>query len=137
VRVEVAGSFLWPAGFYVIRSESEWTAFWAQRVVLSTPEPAQPEVDLSKDMVIAINIGKAGHAHGLSIYRYNPSQRHVTYVVSTPVPGRLTPATDSRLSDMAVLPRSDGNINFSFRHGRNGRPCDCICGVGEPSLPGR
>lgn len=119
--------FVWPAGFTVIRTETEWKRFWSSSTALSSPDvPPRPSVDFTKDMVIAISLGTAPQGYRMQIVEYSRSQRSVLYELSTRRPGEPSPAVDSRLADMVIVPRTEGNLSFSLSY---------VSGGGRVRLP--
>jgi hypothetical protein len=57
-RLEGLGSTTWPAGNYVVRSETEWRALWDQQLQpVPDPSAARPAVDFTQDALIGVAAG--------------------------------------------------------------------------------
>lgn len=52
----------WPVRTYVIRSQEEWHAAWAEVKSIGNPPPPLPAVDFTQDAVIGASIGWTGNA---------------------------------------------------------------------------
>lgn len=52
----------WPVRTYVIRSQQEWQAAWAEVKNIGNPPPPLPAVDFTQNAVVGASIGWTGNA---------------------------------------------------------------------------
>lgn len=78
----------WPLRTYVIRSQEEWQAAWAEVKSVGNPPPHLPVVDFTKSAVVGASIGWAGNCKRLSIRQIQRrgTDYHVEYGFGEPPP---------------------------------------------------
>lgn len=52
----------WPVRTYVIRSQEEWQAAWAEVESIGNPPPPLPPIDFTQNAVLGASVGWAGYA---------------------------------------------------------------------------
>jgi hypothetical protein len=63
VLVQGAGWYAeWPVRTYVVRSQDEWQAAWAEVKSIGNPPPSLPTVDFTRSAVVGASIGWSGNA---------------------------------------------------------------------------
>jgi hypothetical protein len=113
-RVPSFLSYKWPAGFYVIRTEKDWSDFLAKPLIGYEAPPRLSSVDFSQRMIIIVNLGIARPGYELRITKYDLSANKIYYSVVTPRSGVPYFGMDSRLIDIVVVPKSDSPVVFYF-----------------------
>jgi hypothetical protein len=113
-RVPAFFDSVWPPGFFVIRTKSDWSRFWARPLTAPLSPRPPPNVDFSQRMIIIVNLGLASGGYNLKITKYNPSVNALEYSVTPPAAGGSYPADNRRLVDIVLVPRSENPVTFYF-----------------------
>ena len=77
----------------VIRSQPDWTKFWQKHSAVETNPQAAPAIDLSKEVVVAIFLGKrpsGGYAVEITSVERSDGILTVIFRETTPKPGVIT-----------------------------------------------
>jgi len=99
-----------PMGWLVVRTQEEWTDFWAQHSF----RPA-PEIDFEEYTLVAIFLGqKPNPGHSIKITRAGKEAgKVVVHAVQTePDPSRLYPQVIVYPYDAVLIPKTDQEIEF-------------------------
>ena len=106
--------YAWPAGFFVIRTETDWSDFLAKPLRGYEAPLRLSSVDFSQRMIIIVNLGIARPGYELRINKYDLPANKIYYSVVTPRSGIPYLGMDSRLVDIVVVPKSDRPVVFYF-----------------------
>jgi hypothetical protein len=97
----------------VIRNQAAWDKFWARHAGQANA-PA-PEIDFSKDMVIAVTLGRktsGGYSIQISKVEAVGDRLKVSVVRTAPAPGAMTTQALTAPFHMVVVPQSDLKPEF-------------------------
>lgn len=109
----------WPVRSYVIRSQEEWEAAWAEVKSIGNPPPPLPAVDFTQSVVVGASIGWTGNA--CTVFRIHQIQRRGTdYQVEygfgePPPPNTGCVAIIVPAYEFALVPVPVGNVTFERR----------------------
>jgi hypothetical protein len=99
----------------VVRSQSEWTAIWAELRQPFSPPPPTPPVDFAKEVVVVIAAGPVSPLHGYGIENISVGE-----IVEVTIYKSIPSATDECISPLGIdhpvqavaIPNTDGQIVF-------------------------
>ncbi len=99
----------------VIRDGETWAALWREHVAERVPQPPLPQVDFTRDMVIAFFLGEkptAGYAATIKEIRASLDKLLVRVEVTSPPPGSFVAQVLTQPYHIVKLPRSDLPVEF-------------------------
>lgn len=99
----------------VIRSDSEWTEFWAAANANLVPPPEAPEVDFSRDMILAAAMGgRPTGGYAISIPTVKREGSEVWAVVHERSPGPTCFTTQVLTAPVVAVrvPRLEGPLHW-------------------------
>jgi hypothetical protein len=99
----------------VIKDTAVWEKLWAKHMGLSTPVEKMPAVDLSKDMIVMVTMGRqrtGGYA--IEIVKVEPSDRQLRITVKriSPPSGAITTQALTAPFHFVAIPKSDLKPEF-------------------------
>jgi hypothetical protein len=95
----------------VARTPAEWSALWQQHA----PDRERPEVDFSREMVVAVFMGTrttGGHSIQVVSAREVPGAFVVGYRERSPERGSITAQVITTPYHIVAVPRSDAPVRF-------------------------
>jgi len=98
----------------VLKSEKEWAEFWKQHAATSTGLK-QPTVDLSKEMVVAVMMGRrntGGYSVRIEQVEESTETIKVSYSEREPKPGGMTLQALSAPFHMVAVAQSQKPVTF-------------------------
>lgn len=102
----------------VIRTDSEWEAFWSDLLSNRMPTPPAPEIDFDRFVVIAATMGQrptGGHAIGIADVEHVGGEYRVTVVETSPGPGCVTTQALTAPATAVRVERREGGATFLER----------------------
>lgn len=108
----------WPIRTYVIRSQEDWEAAWAEVKSIGNPPPPLPAVDFTQTSVVGASLGWTGACR---VFRIHQIQRRGTdYQVEygfgePPPPNTGCVAIIVPAYEFALVPVPVGNVTFERR----------------------
>lgn len=99
---------------YVVRDASEWQRLWKQ-TRNSVPQPAVPEIDFSKEMVLGAYLGqKSSGGYGIKISRVQERDNclEVDVKESAPEPGMITTMALTQPYHLVKTALTDKEVKF-------------------------
>ncbi len=94
----------------VVKDQASWEKFWAAHTVRTRDPKRCPEVDFSKEMVIAVTLGKQrSGGYSVEITEVKPSHAKLSITVTTtkPVKGRMSIQALTAPYHLVAVPKSD------------------------------
>jgi hypothetical protein len=98
-----------------IKSEDEWHRIWAQHVSVRAPMPSPPQIDFSREMVIAVFAGErttGGFTVEVTAIEHSTGAIRVTYRESGPPPDSLLAQAITQPYHIVTTPRLERPIVF-------------------------
>ena len=102
----------------VIRSEEEWQVLWARHAAVRAPTPGPPQIDFSREMVIAVFAGErttGGFTVEVTAIDVSSGAIRVTYHESDPPPDSFLTQALTQPYHLVTTPRVEGPITFQAR----------------------
>jgi hypothetical protein len=102
----------------VLRNAAEWETFWQQHTGNVTPPPAPPQVDFSRETVIAVVLGtRPTGGYAVRIVAVDPPAAPGEALVvrvedSSPPPGTIVTQALTSPFHIVTIPRWDGPVRF-------------------------
>ena len=100
---------------YVIRDASAWQDLWKQTKSNSFPQPAVPEIDFSKEMVLGAYLGqrrRGGYGIEISKVQERGNCLEVYIKESTPKPGMMTTMALTQPYHLVKTALTDKEVKF-------------------------
>lgn len=109
----------WPVRTYVIRSQDEWQAAWAEVKSIGNPPPPLPVMDFAHNVVIGASIGWTGNActaFGIRKIQRQGTDYQVEYGFGEPPPpDAACMAVIVPAYAFAIVPAPVGRVTFERR----------------------
>lgn len=124
VLLDAADSGIGERARWVIRDEAEWRAFWNAAMANRLPAPEMPEVDFSRDMVLAAALGtRSTGGHDIAIAEVRRDDDLFARVVETS-PGPTCMVTQALTAPVIAVrvERFEGEVTWLTETAT--RPCD-------------
>ncbi len=99
----------------VIREQALWEKLWARHTVTSKPAEPAPKVDFSKEIVIAVTMGRrntGGYAIEITKVEPTSGKLRVTVAEKAPSPGSMAIQTLTAPFHFVAVPKSDLPVEF-------------------------
>ncbi|MFH7319544.1 protease complex subunit PrcB family protein [Desulfurivibrio sp. D14AmB] len=100
----------------VIREQAAFADLWQEHAAAFSPPPLQPEVDFSRDMVVAVFLGQratGGHSLAATEVRERSASFLVKLRVTLPEAGCTVNQNPSQPYQMVIIPRSTKVVAFT------------------------
>ncbi len=102
----------------VIRSESEWSAFWAALYERQTPRPPRPDIDFDDEVAIVAALGErptAGYAIEIGRVYRTPAGLVAEVVETAPAPDCVLAQAVTAPVDVVRVPVAGREVRFVER----------------------
>lgn len=102
----------------VIKSEKEWQALWARHAAVRAPTPDPPQIDFSREMVIAVFAGErttGGVTVEVTAIDVSSGAIRATYQESGPPPDSILTQALTQPYHLVITPRVEGPVTFQTR----------------------
>lgn len=102
----------------VIKSEEEWQRLWAQHAAARARTPGPPQIDFSREMVIAVFAGErttGGFTVEVTAIDVSSGAIRVTYQESGPPPDSFLTQALTQPYHLVTTPRVEGPVTFQTR----------------------
>jgi len=101
-----------------VKSQEDWHRVWARHAWVRTPTPGPPQIDFSKEMVIAVFAGErttGGFTVEITAIEDSPGAVRVTYRETGPPADSFLTQTITQPYHLVTTPRVEGLIIFQRR----------------------
>jgi len=103
-------------GRVVIRNQEEWTLFWKRHSAIRRPIPEAPEIDFSKNMVLAVMMGQqssGGYTIEITSVKQKEGKMMVEVRETDPSKSTTTLSALTAPFHIVTVPKWEGEIVFS------------------------